>query len=145
MIVIISLSLYLFIFLSINIISNLIFLITGIQQPLINTTCLEYDLFISLQKWICQISIILNHRHILIFVSVFLHWFSCFFFRDFNLLNSSKNPRVQIIEIKSLSDKSPDDSDEMTGSKIKGTKATSILAVSPLKHTGTCFYMFFLI
>lgn len=65
------------------------------------------------------------------------------FFRDFNFLNSSKNPRVQIIEIKSLSDKSPDDGDEMTGGKIKGTKATSILAVSPLKHTGTCFYMLF--
>lgn len=65
------------------------------------------------------------------------------FFRDFNFLNSSKNPRVQIIEIKSLSDKSPDDSDEMTGSKIKGTKVTSILAVSPLKHTGTCFHMFY--
>lgn len=65
------------------------------------------------------------------------------FFRDFNFLNSSKNPRVQIIEIKSLSDKSPDDSDDITSGKIKGTKATSILAVSPLKHTGTCFHMFF--
>lgn len=144
MIVIISLSLYLFIFLSINIICNLIFLITGIQQPLINTTCLEYDLFISLQKLICQIPIILDHRNILIFCIRFLTlFFGFFFFRDFNFFNSSKNPRVQIIEIKSLSDKSPDDSDEMTGSKIKGTKVTSILAVFPLKHTGTCFHVFF--
>uniref|UniRef100_K1Q2F1 Protocadherin Fat 4 n=1 Tax=Magallana gigas TaxID=29159 RepID=K1Q2F1_MAGGI len=38
--------------------------------------------------------------------------------RDFNFLNSSKNPRVQIIEIKSLSDKSPDDGDEMTGEHL---------------------------
>lgn len=83
MIVIISLSLYLFIFLSINIISNLIFLITGIQQPLINTTCLEYDLFISLQKLICQISIILDHRNILIFCIRFLTLIFVFFFQRF--------------------------------------------------------------
>ena len=49
--------------------------------------------------------------------------------------DSSKKPRVQIIEIKSLGDKDVVE-DVKVGNKAAETKLPSVLAVSPLQHTG---------